>query len=479
MKRTTRLWIILIEPFRTGARLDVRLLSVFVVINALVLVNAFFHDPTVGYDTRSYFAYIGALSKLRLVTPQDTREFFSPPLPFALPAVLMATTGMGALWAAKSGQLLNAFLSFGLTWYLMKTCDLLGSRSSLKLGALVFLGVLPVYYKSFAFLRGEPFVACFTVVILYYASLMVVRRQYTATNAVILGVFMGLCALARQWGLLLFPSILLLLAYQWIRLRQWRRSIAKVVGLSLIMATAVGGWFYVHLRSSQGSFAPFNRQPAAGLSFGNQPSEFYVGLGSDLLFEAPVRPNFPNQLIPILYSETWGDYWGYFSVSATDTRTSTHLNGRMLADILATGNRPAWLETNYSTMSAYLGNVNLVSLLPSALALLSLGVGMPATLRRRGSSPLNSDQRVIFVFLLLAIGTTMAGYLWFLIMFPDIGKGDTIKATYVLHVFPLVAVTVGVVLEHIEERSQLLYRLLLGVLSIVFLHNISTMVTHY
>ena len=89
------------------------------------------------------------------------------------------------------------------------------------------------------------------------------------------------------------------------------------------------------------------------------------------------------------------------------------------------------------------------------------------------------DQRVIRVFLLLAIGTTMAGYLWFLIMFPDIGKGDTIKATYVLQVFPLVAVTVGVVLEHIEEKSQLLYRLLLGMLSIVFLHNLSAMVTHY
>jgi hypothetical protein len=130
-------------------------------------------------------------------------------------------------------------------------------------------------------------------------------------------------------------------------------------------------------------------------------------------------------------------------------------------------------------MSAYLGNVNLVSLLPSALALLSLGIGIPATLRRRDGRPENSGQRVIRVFLLLAIGTTMAGYLWFLIMFPDIGKGDTIKATYVLHVFPLVAVSVGVVLEHIEERSQLLYRLLLGVLSIVFLHNLPAMVTHY
>jgi len=478
MKHATRLYTALVEPFRAEARLDLRLLAAFVLINGLVFANAYLHDPAIGYDSPSYFGYIRALSNLRLVTPQDSRESFSPPLPFAFPALLMVT-GVGLVRAAKLAQFLNVLLSMGLTWYLLKAAALLGSRASLRLGALVFLGILPVYYKSFAFVRGEPFVACFTVVILYYLTLMVVRKQFTLTNAAILGLFMGLSALSRQWAILLFPSILVLLGYHWIRLRPWRASIVKVTGLCFLLAAVVAGWFYVYLRVSHGSFTPFNRGPADKFSFANQPTEFYFGLSPKLLFEAPVRPSFTNEFIPTLYSEVWGDYWGYFSVSATDTRTSTHLNGRDLTDLLATGSRPTWLETNYYTIRGYLGRVNLVSLLPSALALISIGFVTAATLSKRGSLALISDQRAVYGFLLLAICTTMAGYIWFLIMFPRLDKGDTIKATYLLHLFPFVAIMVGFALKNVEERSQLLYRLIIGMLCVVCVHNAAAMVSHY
>ena len=479
MKNATRLYTILSEPFRAEGRLDLRLVAVFILINGLVLANAYLHDPRIGYDNRSYFAYIEALTRGSLVTPQDSREFFSPPLPFAFPALLTALMSMDVARAVKFAQFLNVLLSIGLTWYLLKACRLLGSRSSLGLGALVFLGILPVYFKSFAFVRGEPLVAFFAVVIVYQVLLMVARRQFTPLHASILGVCLGLSVLSRQWGVLLFPPVLMLFGYCWIRLRPLRVSIAKVLGLSLVLATAVGGWFYFYLRSSQGSFTPFNRPPAAKFSFGNQPPEFYFGLSPGLLFKAPVRANFPNQLIPILYSEIWGDYWGFFSVSSTDTRTSGHINGRGLADILETGSRPTWLETNYDSMGAYLGRVNLVSLLPSLLALTSFGVVAATTLGWRVKRRAIPNQRIMLGFLLLVITATLAGYMWFLIMYPSLGKGDTIKATYILHIFPLVGVIVGVVLQHVEERSRFLYRLLMGALCLVFLHNIATMVTHY
>jgi hypothetical protein len=479
MKHATRLYKAVVQPFRAGTRLDLRLLAVFVLINGLVFANAYLHDPAIGYDSPSYFGYIRALSNLRLVTPQDSRESFSPPLPFAFPALLMAFTGTSLIRAAKLAQFLNVLLSMGLTWYLLRAAALLESRVSLRLGTLVFLGILPVYYKSFAFVRGEPFVACFAVVILYYLFLMVVRKQFTLTNAAILGLFMGLSALSRQWAILLFPSVLLLLGYHWIRLPAWRTSIAKVIGLAFLLAAVVAGWFYVYLRMSHGSFTPFNRGSAAKFSFANQPAAFYFGLSPKLLFEAPVRPSFTNEFVPTLYSEVWGDYWGYFSVAATDTRSSTHLNGRDLTDLLATGSRPTWLETNYYTIRGYLGRVNLVSLLPSALALISMGFVTVAALSKRGSLALISDQRAAYGFLLLAILTTVAGYMWFLIMFPRLDKGDTIKATYLLHLFPFVAVMVGYALQHVEEKSPTLYRLLIGMLCAVCLHNAAAMVSHY
>ncbi|MCJ7721665.1 hypothetical protein MUO98_04595, partial [Candidatus Bathyarchaeota archaeon] len=326
MKQEKKLVNMLVEPFRSGDGFDIGLVIVFLLINGLVFVNACLHDPRVGYDAVGHLSYIQTLSELRLVTPQDSHEIFSPPLPYAIPALFMTLTGMKLFWAAKLAQCLNVFLSIGLTFYLIKVCQLLGSQSSLKLGTLVFLGILPVYYKTFAFIRGEPYVVFFTVIILYYTLLMYIRKQFTAANNTILGVAMGLCALSRQWGILLFPPVFLLFAYQWIRLPRWRYSINMTCCLCLVLITGISGWFYLSLHSRYGSLTAFNRKPASHFSFSNQPLEFYVRLSPELLFNKPIRPSFPNQFLPIFYSELWGDYWGYFTVYGRDTRTSKFLS---------------------------------------------------------------------------------------------------------------------------------------------------------
>ncbi len=478
MKQEKKLFNTLVEPFRSGDGFDIGLVIVFLLINGLVFVNACLHDPRIGYDAGGHLSYIQALSKLRLATSQDTCEFFSPPLPYAIPALFMTFTGMKLFWAAKLAQGLNVFLSIGLTFYLIKVCQLLGSQSSLKLGTLVFLGILPVYYKTFAFVRGEPYVVFFTVIILYYTLLMCIRKQFTATNNTILAVSMGLCALSRQWGILLFPSVFLLFVFQWIRLPRWRYSITKTVCLCLVLITVISGWFYMSLHSRYGSLTAFNRKPATRFSFSNQTLEFYVGLSPELLFNKPIRPSFPNQFLPIFYSEVWGDYWCCFTVYGRDIRTSQFLNGYSLNRILSKGSCPSWLETNYETIGEYLGRVNLISTFPSVLVLISLVMVVIGILQRRCNNPLITGRREIYAFLMLAIITTIVGYFWFLVMYPNIGKGDTIKATYVLQVFPLIAIIVGILLEHVKKRLQFLYRLILGGLCFSFVHNIFAMLTH-
>src|SRR5579862_8457607 len=74
----------------------------------------------------------------------------------------------------------------------------------------------------------------------------------------------------------------------------------------------------------------FNRGGARGLSLGNETGRFYFGLGDGRLFTEPLRPNFPNELIPIFYSETWGDYWEFFLVYAK--KGGTYLAGRELEE---------------------------------------------------------------------------------------------------------------------------------------------------
>ena len=58
----------------------------------------------------------------------------------------------------------------------------------------------------------------------------------------------------------------------------------------------------------------FNRRPAESFALSNQPQTFYLGGSAQLLFNNPIRPNFPNQFFPIFYSELWGDYWPGFPI---------------------------------------------------------------------------------------------------------------------------------------------------------------------
>jgi hypothetical protein len=479
MKPPRKLLAPLVEPFRSGDGLDIGVTLAFVVINGLVLLNAALHDPRIGYDAGANLKYIEALAHLRLPTPQDSYEFFSAPLPYAFPALLLATRGMDSFWALKLAQYVNVFLSLGSTFYLIKTCQLISSQSSLKLGALVFLGILPLYYKSFAFIRGEPFIIFFSMIMLYYSLQTLLKGRFTAANAIILGTATGLCALSRQWGILLFPSVFLLFAFQWVRLPEWRSAILKTLLICLVLATVISGWFYLALHLRYGSSTAFNKPPLQRFSLANQPPDFYVGLSLRELFSKPVRPNFPNQLIPTFYSEVWGDYWCYFTVYARDNGTLEFVDGYNLNEMLMGGSIPTWIETNYETASAYLGRVNLVSVFPTVLALASLVFAAMGLARTRISDQLAVHQRTLYAVLLAAIGVTIAGYFWFLIMYPSIGRGDTIKATYVVQVFPFVAILVGIFLTHVKKQSPLLYGLILGGLGLVFVHNFGTVLTHY
>jgi hypothetical protein len=479
MNKANKWFSMLLEPFKSGERFDIGLLLVFLGINGLVLINAGLHDPRIGYDAGAHLNYINSLSKMSLVTPADTDEFFSPPLPYLIPALIIFITHIKLVWAAKLAQLLNVFLSIGLTYCLVKSCQLLCDKPTLKFGALAFLGILPVYYKTFAFVRGEPYVAFFAMVVLYYTLLVFIRKQFTTLNSTILGVSMGLCALSRQWGVLLFPSMLLLFAFQWIRLHEWRYSIAKTACICLALIFLVSGWFYASLFFRYGSVTAFNRESASHFSLRNQPLQFYLGLSPKLLFSEPVRPNFSNQLLPIFYSDVWGDYWGYFIVYGKDIRTSKFVNGSSLNNMLSVGEFPSWLDTNYQTIRAYLGRVNFVSLYPSVLALISFLMVTIGVLRGRSELIIVQSHRGIFAFLLLTISTMLLGYFWFLIMYPSMEEGDTIKASYVLHVFPFVAIIVGVFLHHIETVSQSLLKVLLSGFLLTVIHNICAMLTHY
>lgn len=456
----------MIATSKTEREIDIWLFSAVALIHALIFSNAWRHDPRIGYDSEGHLAYIETLARGHLPSIEESREFFSPPLPYVFPGLLRAG-GVKILSAAKAAQFLQAILSLGLFYFLIKICRLVSPRRMVSLGAVVFTGMLPVYYRSFAFVRGEPYVAFFALMSIYY--FLLTMREFRWRNAMAAGAALGGCILSRQWGVFLVPAFAIFAAAIWWRNKSERLRIAESLGAIFAIGFLIGGWFYVDLRGRNDSVTAFNREPSKRFSFANQPREFYLEVEPRLLFTRPTRPNFPNELIPIFYSETWGDYWWLFCVWGKDLRKdpNDYLSGIWLAQSSLWEKVPPDIATNYETMSRYLGRVNLMSILPTSLAFCALALA----LRRM--------QNRVFALGLLVIAFSLAGYFWFLIQYPNLGKGDTIKATYMLHLFPLAGVFVGYLLGEIEGRRVWLARGILVALVAIALHNLGAMVTHY
>jgi hypothetical protein len=309
--------------------------------------------------------------------------------------------------------------------------------------------MLPVYYKSLSAMRGEPFVVLFSLY-LVYQTLLIARQDYQPSvwDAVKMGLGIGLIMLSRQWG-----AFTLIAIFIWGILFLWKcrchaPHFLRLAILSGLIALLVGGWFYAHLYFSYGTFTAFNRQPRPNFTLNNHPPDFYYGLGDGRLFTSPFGLAVSDHLLPKLYTEIWGDSEGVFILSA----------GSPMPDYLL----------------AFMGRVNLVSIFPTLILLLGIGLGFISFLRfltRRWA-----EQETALALLFLSIAVSIVGYLWFIIRYPDI-DGDTVKATYLLHIFPLIAVLAGILLLRIRRRDRFIWRLTIIGLALVIVHNLPVLFT--
>jgi hypothetical protein len=179
----------------------------------------------------------------------------------------------------------------------------------------------------------------------------------------------------------------------------------------------------------------------------------------------------------------WGDYWMSFIVAGRDSRDGSYLSGGALYNAIRHEPEPGWLQSNHRAVARQLGRVNLVSLLPTAVLVAGLifGAACPVRyLRGRGRRPVDPDAPeeglAVCSLLFLIVAASALGYAWFLIMYP---RPDTIKAAYMLQVFPAVAILSGELLVRLRLRSPAAFRVLLALMGLAILHNAPALVTRY
>lgn len=244
--------------------------------------------------------------------------------------------------------------------------------------------------------------------------------------------------------------------------------------LAVALAVAIAGGFYLHLKLRHGSFLPFNTAPSrTGFALANHPSSFYLGLGGSQLFTDPIRDSFAAELPAKLYAEIWGDHEAYFLVYGFDRTTRRYLSGRDLARRLAIG---GGIESNRTRIASYLGRVNLLGLVPSGLLLSGLLAGF-VRLPRLLSDPASERVR-LSALLTLTSASALAGFFWFVVTYPNPG-GHTVKATYVLYVFPLLALLGGDLLLALRERARRAFWCVLTLVVAAALHALPAMATRY
>ena len=433
----------------------------------VLIYNLLHYDPIQGYDGDAHHAYVQNFLNLyipgRLNQPSSnlTYEFFSPPFPYLFPAfvneICKSYFSFENIYETCQklygfvNIIFQSFMYLVLLYLYMKIVKLFnGTDKKIYLSVLLVLGLFTANYRTIAMIRAETYILLLNSFLLYRFLLLLKKSfAYDKSDIFYFGFTIGLLALSRQWAFLLFPAYFLL--YFFIK-KEHKLRYFKFLTYTFFIGFLISSWFYINLYIEYGSFTKFNQEPIP-FSLKNQPLSFYLPIGNEasMVFTKPIRPYFQNQFLPILYSDLWGDYWGYF------TFTSRNLE----------------IGRNQLVIGDYLARVNIVSLIPTLLLF--------SGLRHSFKYIKNIDRsfkEYFNLYLSIAVFISLFGYLWFLISFPQPG-GDTNKATYIIHLFHLLGLMAVFRLEDLKQKNYRSYFSIMLILFFVFLHNLSAMMSHF
>ena len=439
---------------------DTHIKLVIFVILLIMVFNVFSYYHEFGYDGQDHKWYIEVLP-LDLPTQNDTKEFFSPPLPYLFPSIIDSicdklveanlTSVNCSIFYGNISQLFQLFMFLIILFCYIKILNLLSENKNYKNLTLILLLLIPVNYKTFVMIRGEPYVSFFFFVILYLLFSIISReKDIKRADYIFLTLLMGGLGLSRQWGLLLLPGIFLtIFLVKKYKDKEFSKKYTRLVFSSSVFSFPLYFWFYIHLFINYGSITAFNREPLP-FNFSNQSTSFYFDLALVDIFTRPIRGfSLENKLFPILYSETWGDYFGYFLI--------THAKGG--------------LEANYGLVP-YLGRVNLLAIIPTLLFIFGIFYFFIKF------KNLNVNQKIMYSTFLLCVSFMWIGYMWFVIKYPNYSKGDTIKATFILQLIQLLPFFGSIFVIH-NLKNRWVFNLLYSVIIFILIYNIPAMISRY
>jgi 4-amino-4-deoxy-L-arabinose transferase-like glycosyltransferase len=392
--------------------------GLLVVLSVIAVRNAFTYPAILGYDAAEHIAYAHDLVH-HWGVPHNSGAFYTPPLFYLLAGGVTAVgEGLDMAQPEHLGQLLDAFLCIGTAVLVVVLARLLfPARRWLPALALAALMAFPTVLKTAAMFHPQTLVTFLTIAAVLVLSRMIVRNRFGIAWAAALGVLVGLAQLTRSVGIWVFGASLIALAVVFAARMAERPAVGRAFAVVLALGVLIPAPWYLHLQRSYDS-AVFGR---GGPAIPQQrPSlAFYVNSGLPETVTAPQRRDLARDFFPILYADSWGDYFGIWSWGSPRPDLSRSINRRL-------------------SLQSIVG-------IPLSLVIVAgwFGLAALALLRWR--------RRAELVAVVLMPAAALAGMLYYATRAPA-SDADTVKGLFALPALPFLALAAAWLLDTLRAR---------------------------
>lgn len=384
--------------------------AILLLLGVIAVRNAFTYPSIGGYDAQEYITYAHDLVS-RGDLPEEVGVYHTPP---GYPAAAGFVAKLGRRLDLRDpdhfGQLVSAAAVIGTGLIvLMLARTLWPARPLLWFAAVGFFAFLPSVLKTGAMFHPEPLGMLVTAGALLILACMVRTRCYSWRLALPLGVLLGLGQLVRAWSLWMVAVAVVVLGVLALTERSLRRRVLMSLAIVVSVAAVIPAPWYVH-QATRYSNPVFNRSQPQEFLLTRRPLAFYVDAHVPDVVLRPWSGRFNDRFWPVLYAETWGDYFGIWSWGS----------GR--------GDRTDAIDATLARQSA-------LGVLPTVLAL----AGLFALLGLAVTRPREDVGRLVAALPPVA---AVASILYLSVAYPST-DGDTIKGTYALAAAPALALCFG------------------------------------
>jgi hypothetical protein len=394
--------------------------------------NAFAYPSFGGYDAAEHLEYAHAF--LERGTIGEGGAFYTPPGFYALAAAaIQLGRWLGLDEPEHLVQLLNALLAVATALLLVVLARLLfPGRRLLRWTALGFFVACPLVLKTAAMFHPQTLAMLLSTAALTLAAWMIVRRRYAWWAWLALAALLGLGQLVRS--VTIFTAVVVLLTFAAVAV--WRREDRRPVGRALAVVAAfvvlIPLPWYVHLQVTTGS-SVFGRGGSTVPLWDRWPAAFYLSPGLPDVLTHPQRESLPPRFLPLLYVETWGDYYGIWSWGPSRPELTSDVNRRLV-----------W----QSVVGA-----------PLTLVAVSGWVALLALALTR------VRQRAEQLLVALLPGIALAGTLFYAVRNPT-PDGDVVKGLFMLTAVPAWALSFGFALDVLAASRRWLAAVVGAVLAV-------------